>query len=369
VSRLPRWQPQLGVAPAGEGILSGMSMKRREVCGAASALVEELLQLTPEKRSTAQTATQHPFLAQVRARQLEQDSLTGLAGTVSSSPISVAHTLQSETVSPASFSAGAADATQPSPARPAGELPAGAAGSPSAPTDAVSPSTSRDSVFGPSQPGGAGAQALVAPTAQLLCQCSGHCYNSRHRHNKARMGHACDIPALPGASYCDSCICEVPLCLHPRLRGPLCYKHKGVLDKLPRELVLVRERRNLLQDMLPADFAAYLELAPFLRNSHTLHWVCGAAKEPTALRVLGRTLGTLPMPLTPENVHKWLANAAMEMDQQTCAVEHQNLSRQGARPSASSLGQQARMFRPGPSWPSPAYVLHAPALPTCACAS
>jgi len=59
-------------------------------------------------------------------------------------------------------------------------------------------------------------------TAFAGCQCSGHCYVSGHRYN-----NGCDsLTTAPGSDFCFECKCEVHDCVAPRLRGPLCYRHK-----------------------------------------------------------------------------------------------------------------------------------------------
>lgn len=89
----------------------------------------------------------------------------------------------------------------------------------------------------------------------VRCACAGHCYTPGHRY-RAGCESTC---LLPGSRYCPQCACEVPRCTKPRHHGPLCWRHKKLVDGLPLPVQLVRAMRSCAHDMIPCDFRRFCD--------------------------------------------------------------------------------------------------------------
>jgi len=79
------------------------------------------------------------------------------------------------------------------------------------------------------------------------CACAGHCYQPGHR---TRPGCTAEFVVV-GAKYCMLCVCCVPDCNCPRLRGPYCSAHGKQVAALPPELLLIRQVATSLPAMMP----------------------------------------------------------------------------------------------------------------------
>ena len=125
----------------------------------------------------------------------------------------------------------------------------------------------------------------VRAEQQALCACSGHCYQKGHRYQKG-----CKCASLVvGFAYCRDCICEVVGCGKPRLRGPLCSRHKSFLESLPLEFRLTWASRRCAPDLIPCGVATFLSHCAQYRNDLATLLVLALLSDSTTMRFWAST--------------------------------------------------------------------------------
>ena len=79
------------------------------------------------------------------------------------------------------------------------------------------------------------------------CKCAGHCYQPGHRSR----GGCSTQSVVSGTMYCADCLCIVPRCCRPRLRGPLCFFHGKIAAGLSETMRLVKRVGHVLPELMP----------------------------------------------------------------------------------------------------------------------
>ena len=120
----------------------------------------------------------------------------------------------------------------------------------------------------------------VGAEKQAICACSGHCYQPGHRYQQG-----CKSASLVvGFAHCRDCICEVVGCGKPRLRGPLCSRHKSFLESLPVEFRLTWASRRCAPDLVPCGVATFLSHCAQYRNDLATLLVLALLSDSTTMR-------------------------------------------------------------------------------------
>ncbi len=156
------------------------------------------------------------------------------------------------------------------------------------------------------------------------CQCSGHCYQPRHRYQ----GGCKSEQVAEGSRFCYDCKCSVPTCTSGRLRGELCYQHSRILQSLPVPLQMVRLTQSKCLDLVPCDIADFLEHFSRIRHDPVLVIITALLKEPAATAVF---LSSLPEQYTCQDLGLALKRTLQSVSGAPHKEELEQLNRQGSR--------------------------------------
>ena len=166
------------------------------------------------------------------------------------------------------------------------------------------------------------------------CQCSGHCYTPGHRKQKG----CSSKKVVAGSDYCADCMCTVPRCRSPKLRGPRCSLHKRVWESLSAPVRVAHEMRAMAVEHIPCDVICYVSVWPQIQHDLLLSIAAALLQEPTALRAfvegaLAATRGERPT--TAAELQGAFHRALEAIDNAPHEWELKTLSRGGPNGSAN----------------------------------
>lgn len=89
---------------------------------------------------------------------------------------------------------------------------------------------------------------------------------------------------VPGnQKYCVSCSCTLVGCFRPKNKSDFCSAHRRVFSSLPWSLQLARCARTVLQELVPSDIIAFLQVYKMLEGHTAACLIAAALAEPTAV--------------------------------------------------------------------------------------
>ena len=131
----------------------------------------------------------------------------------------------------------------------------------------------------------AGLEGRPMHVSAEFCACSGHCYTPKHRYRQQSGLRPCNsVQLLVDSRHCEDCACTIPGCGKPRLRGPLCYRHKAALQSLSAPLKLTFAAKACAREMLPCDMKMFLKTFPEVQKDFTSVLLIAWLREPSAIR-------------------------------------------------------------------------------------
>ena len=127
------------------------------------------------------------------------------------------------------------------------------AGSPAAPTQRMGSPAAPTQRMGPTMapsPSMLSTRGDMAPRQEdpRPCKCAGHCYQPGHRTR----GGCLTQSVVRGTQYCVDCLCCVPSCGRPRLRGHMCSAHRNFAEGLSTTTRLVQRVGPVLPELMPS---------------------------------------------------------------------------------------------------------------------
>lgn len=131
------------------------------------------------------------------------------------------------------------------------------------------------------------------------------------QHEHKASPHVVETPSPTTQGASDLSTHKADICVHPRcsLRQRRCSRY-CTRHRLPSILVMIRAMSSLLNDMMPSDVTAFLDVLPTQNNDLVLEVLSILIKEPTAVQAFSRLAQTLPEMFTAEQLKQVLHQAS-----------------------------------------------------------
>ena len=140
------------------------------------------------------------------------------------------------------------------------------------------------------------------------------------------------------ASYCKACICAIPGCLSPRLRGTVCSQHGKILNAAKPGLQVAFAARANANIMMPCDVPDFLWKASCYKDDVAMKLLIALIKEPSATSQLCQAMEGAPEDYTCERLGNAVEKMLIAISGSKDALHRAEMHQLGRQGSARRMG-------------------------------